>query len=68
MIISALFLVSVNDHEVQNTLLQTTSKLKVGLLQILYDVMKNRVQEFFITSLSTFPFNLVVRKAFLISA
>ena len=44
MMISALFLVSVNDHEVQNTLLQTTSKLKVGLLQILYDVMKNRVQ------------------------
>lgn len=44
MIISALFLVSVNDHEVLNTLLQTTSKLEVGLLQILYDVMKNRVQ------------------------
>lgn len=68
MIISALFLVSVNDHEVQNTLLQTTSKLKVGLLQILYDVMKNRAQEFFITSLSTFPFNVVIRKAFQISA
>lgn len=68
MIISALFLVSVNDHEVLNTLLQTTSKLKVGLLQILYDVMKNRVQEFFITSLSTFPFNVVIRKAFQISA
>lgn len=68
MIISALFLVSVNDNEVLNTLLQTTSKLKVGLLQILYDVMKNRVQEFFITSLSTFPFNVVIRKAFQISA
>lgn len=68
MIISALFLVSVNDHEVLNTLLQTTSKLKVGLLLILYDVMKNRVQEFFITSLSTFPFNVVIRKAFQISA
>lgn len=68
MIISALFLVSVNDHEVLNTLLQTTSKLKVGLLQILYDVMKNRVQEFFITSLSTFPSNVVIRKAFQISA
>lgn len=68
MIISALFLVSVNDHEVLNKILQTTSKLEVGLLQILYDVMKNRVQEFFITSLSTFPFNVVIRKAFQISA